>query len=148
MRSINNFKNSGGFSLIELMIVVAIIGILAAIAMPRYADYVRRGKAAEATSALANLKIRMEQYFQDNRTYLDVGGLTAPCSPPAGTVKFFTIACSARTADTFTLTATPTSNADLTGFEFTISESGAKTSKFKGTIGATCWLNSSTGSCT
>ena len=147
MRSESNFKKNSGFSLIEIMVVVAIIGILAAIAMPRYADYVRRGKAAEATAELGDLKIRMEQYYQDNRTYLDAGGLTAPCSPPAGKIKFFTIACSARTANTFTLTATPVSNADMAGFEFTINETGAKTSKFKGTTGGTCWLTSDTGTC-
>ena len=55
-----------GFTLIELMIVVAIIGILASIAIPQYSDYVKRGKAAEATSNLATLRIKMEQCFQDN----------------------------------------------------------------------------------
>lgn len=140
-------KKSAGFSLMELMIVVAIIGIIAAIALPGYADYVRRGKATEATSALAEQKIRMERYFQDNRTYLDTGGLVAPCSPPAGSMKFFTVTCTLQTATAFTLTATPNANVDMDGFEFTINESGMKTSKFQGNTGANCWLTSKSGTC-
>ena len=58
--------------MIEVMIVVAIVAILAAIALPNYADYVKRGKIIEATSALSDLRTRYEQFFLDNRTY--VGG--------------------------------------------------------------------------
>ena len=67
-----------GFTLIELMIVVAIIGILAAVALPAYNDYVRRGKIANATSVLSMMRVQMEQYFQDNRTY--VGACVAAAS--------------------------------------------------------------------
>lgn len=147
LKNWSGLRAQHGFSLIELMVVVAIIGILAAIAIPGYADYVRRGKATEATSTLAQQKIRMEQYFQDNRTYLNTGGLIAPCAPPAGSTKFFTISCTARAANTFTLTATPNAGADMTGFQFTINESGLKTSQFQGVSGANCWLTSKSGSC-
>ena len=58
-----------GFTLIEVMIVVAIVAVLAAIALPNYADYVKRGKIIEATSALSDLRTRYEQYYLDNRTY-------------------------------------------------------------------------------
>ena len=143
---VQHVKNQG-FSLIELMIVVAIIGIIAGIALPGYADYVRRGKATEATSTLGDLKIKMEQYFQDNRTYENAGGLVAPCAPPVGAVKFFAFACTAQTATTFTLEATPLSNADMTGFKYTINESGAKTSTYSGSALRNCWVNSKTGTC-
>jgi len=138
-------KNQG-FTLIEIMIVVAIIGIIAAIALPGYTNYVRRAKAAEATSTLADLKIKMEQYFQDNRTYVNTGGLTAPCAPPAGTVKFFAYTCSAQSATAFTLVADPLAT-DMAGFQFTINQAGLKTSKFGGTTGSTCWLTSKGGTC-
>ena len=65
-----------GFTLIEVMIVVAIIAILAAIAVPAYNDYMRRARVAEAVTALADMEARLEQFFQDNRTY--VGACTVP----------------------------------------------------------------------
>ena len=139
-------KIEKGFTLIELMIVVAIIGILASIAWPSYVDYVRRGKAAEATSVLADLKIRMEQYYQDNKTYLDAGGLTAPCSPAAGSASFFSFACTVQSATNFTITATPIAGADVDNFQFTIDEANAKTSIFDSTAGA-CWLKSKGSTC-
>ena len=128
-----------GFTLIEVMIVVVVIGILASIAMPAYTDYVKRGKAVEATSELASARVRMEQYFQDNRTY--VGG---PC-PAAG--KYFTYACVV-TATTYTITAT-NSAADMNGFGFTINEANGKTSTFDGTtpVPNTCWLTKKGGTC-
>lgn len=131
-----------GFTLIELMIVVAVIGILASIAVPSYTDYVKRGKAAEATSTLADLRVKMEQYFQDNHTY--VGG---PCAPTAGTVKYFAYACTVATATAYTIGATPVSGQGMTGFAFSIDQNNAKTSTFDGTTGATCWLTSKGGSC-
>ena len=79
-------RGQRGFTLIELMIVIAVIAILAAIALPSYNDYIRRGKIAEGTSGLADLRVKMEQWYQDNRTY--VGG---PCTT---TSRYFTFACS------------------------------------------------------
>jgi type IV pilus assembly protein PilE len=147
-RNIKVDLSQKGFTLIELMIVVAVIGILAAIAYPNYTQYVRRGKAAEATSTLANLKSRMEQYFQDNKTYADVGGgVVAPCSPAAGSTTYFTYSCTIQTATTFTLTATPVSGQGVDNFTFTIDQNNAKTSTFDGTVGATCWLTSASGTC-
>ena len=79
---------SRGFTLIELMIAVAIIAILAAIAIPAYTDYIRRGRITEAFATLSGMRVKMEQYFQDNRTY------AAPASPatiaplPATTTNF------------------------------------------------------------
>lgn len=141
-------KAQKGFTLIELMITVAVVAILAAVAIPNYSTYVKRGKAAEATSTLALLKNRMEQYYQDNKTYLDTGALTAPCSPQAGTTKYFTYDCAAQqTASQFTLTATPIANQGVDNFSFTIDEAGNKTSTFDGSPSANCWLTSKSGSC-
>jgi type IV pilus assembly protein PilE len=68
MRSIQK-----GFTLIEIMIVVAIIGILAAIAIPQYQDYVLRANIQEATAALSEIRTRMELQYNDARSY-DRGG--------------------------------------------------------------------------
>jgi type IV pilus assembly protein PilE len=137
-----------GFTLIELMITVAVIAILASIAIPNYSDYVRRGRAVEATSILANLKNRMEQYYQDNKTYADVGALIAPCSPAPSEAKYFTFACTGVQDDAvFTITATPVAGQGMDNFSFTIDQSNVKTSIFDGTTGATCWLTRKGGSC-
>lgn len=132
-------KAHQGFTLIELMVVVAIIGILATIALPAYTDYVKRGKAAEATSTLANLRVQIEQYYQDNRTYVGFA-----CNP---TQKYFTYSCTTQTATAYTLNAAGKSSEEMGSFEFTLNQANARTSKFDGTTGATCWLTSKGGSC-
>lgn len=130
-----------GFSLIELMVTFAIIAILATIAIPAYSEYVKQGKVAEATSTLADLRIRTEQYFQDARTYEN-----APCTPTPGTTKHFDFVCNAD-ATTYTITATGKTDQDLTGFEFTINQNNLKTSKYEGAVGNTCWITKKGGTC-
>ncbi|MEQ1526945.1 MAG: type IV pilin protein [Gallionella sp.] len=132
-------KYSTGFTLIELMIAVAVIGILSAIAIPAYSSYVVRGKLVEATGELANGRIRFEQYFQDNRTY--VGAEAAVC--PAET-DYFTYDCGTPTATTYTLTAESAVGEGLGAagdYTYTINESNTKrTTKFNGVAStATCW---------
>lgn len=130
---------SRGFTLIEVMIVAAIVAILGAIALPAYNDSVRRGKITEATSALSDMKLRMEQYNTSNRTYA-----TAPfCGVTAFNTESnaFTIGCVA-TDTTFTVTATGAGG--MTGFTFTINQDGAKTTQFPAVWAsrscATAWL--------
>lgn len=129
--------NQKGFTLIELMIVVAVIGILASIALPAYSDYVIRGKLAEATSALSDGRVKMEQFFQDNRTY--VGG---PC--PASTTNF-TYGCGTPTTSTYTITATNKST--LPAFSFTIDQANTKTSTTYWGNSGTCWVTKKGSAC-
>lgn len=137
-----------GFSLIELMIVVAVIGILAAIAIPNYNEHVMKARITESVAQLSDMRVRMEQYFQDNRTYVGAcaAGTLAPL--PANTAHF-TYACPVLTATTFTVTATGIAN--MTGFTYNINQANARTTVavpagWQGT-GKTCWVLTKGGGC-
>jgi len=85
-----------GFTLIEVMIVVAIVAILAAVALPSYADYVLRSKLTEAFNALSDSRVKMEQSYQDNRRYAKTAlGTDCPdiIVSSQSNLKYFTIVC-------------------------------------------------------
>jgi type IV pilus assembly protein PilE len=117
----NKLKKHQGFTLIEIMIVVAIIGILAAVAVPQYQDYVLRANIQEAASTLSDYRTRMEQSYQDNRTY--IAGGNCAVAVPAATVRW-TYTCVAGTTQTFTATATGAST--MTDFIYSINERNAR----------------------
>lgn len=133
-------KSQHGFTLIELMITVAIIGILAAVAIPNYKDYVTRGKIPDATSGLASKRILMEQYYQDNHTYT---GATA-CTNDSTTSQFFNFSC-VEAGQTFTLTAT--GKATMAGFNYDINQTNTKTSATTWGSNVNCWVSKKDGSC-
>lgn len=128
-------RRSGGFSLIELMIVIAIASILISIAIPSYREYVRRGAIEEVTSALASGRVVDEQFFLDNRTYED-----APC--PTSTEQF-AITC---TSDATTYTITATGSGGMDSFIYTIDETDARTTAGPWGSG-TCWITRKGDSC-
>jgi type IV pilus assembly protein PilE len=121
-----------GFTLIELMITVAIVAILTSIAYPAYRNYVLRGQITYATNALSSMSANMERYFQDYRQYTSAGG-TAPLSPcdPAqlalgSTYGTFTVSCPTYTATGFTITAA--GSAGTAGFSYSIDQNGTQSS--------------------
>lgn len=145
----SNARKIGGFSLIELMVVVAIIGILTSIAMPAYQDYVIRGKIPEATSGLATKRIHMEQFFQDNRTYAGSDVAPFPCANDVASSRYFNFSCvAAPTATTYTLQAVGKDS--MAGFTYTVNQNNVKTTtttKPGWTGNASCWVTKKGGQC-
>lgn len=118
--------HQGGFTLIEVMIVVAIVAILAAFAIPQYREYVLRGQMVSATNLLSTYQARMERHFQDNRSYETVGAFTTPCDAPVAqrTDEHFVLTCEALTPTAFTLLAT--GSGPTAGFEFRVTSAGVR----------------------
>lgn len=116
-----NFSEQG-FTLIELMIAVAVVAILASIAVPSYMEYVRRGNRAEARTALLAAAARMQQGFTLTNSY--VAGAPASFN---GTSKYAVSLVDGTTASTFTLQAAPLQT-DKCG-TFTVDQSGQRSLK-------------------
>ena len=127
-------KRNRGFTLIELMITIAIVGILAAVAYPSYLDQIRKSKRAEAQATLMNIATRQQQTLLDSRSYApSVSALNVTITPTltsAYTVSFF---IGTATVPSFTISATPLGSqvADKCG-TLSIDQLGTKTP-------TTCW---------
>jgi len=151
IESLTMKQKNNGFTLIELMIVVAIIAVLSAIALPAYGDYVKRGRIVEALTPLADMEARMEQFFQDKRTYADACAAGTVAPKPKNT-DFFQYNCSDLGTDTYTITATGKNN--MAGFAYSLKLAGGVVSRTTdalpsqwGTPSKTCWSRSRGGSC-
>lgn len=146
-------RSTRGFTIIEVMIVVAIVAILASVAIPSYTDYIRRGKIQEGASALLAQRVKMEQFFQDNRQYTNAGAIVSPCNTPPS-LKYFVVNCPTLTVNTYTIQAAGIG--DLTGLALTINEGNQRASTVTPatamanagyTGNANCWVSRKGGSC-
>ena len=137
-------KKHSGFTLIEIMIVVAIIGIVSAIAIPSYTQYILRGKLAEAHASLLALRTQAEQYFQDHRTFVGF-----PCA--AVDTKYFTYSCPTLTPDTYTIRAAGVAAQGTGDFAYTIDQANTRATAGKpadwSAPAGNCWVMKKNGQC-
>ena len=108
-------RSAKGFTLIELMVVVVVVATLATIAIPSYSRYIQRGDLVEATNALAQYRVQMEQYYQDNANY----GTAPGCGVAYPTLVNFAVTCVGAT-QSYTATATANAGGPVAGFSYTI----------------------------
>ena len=111
MKTYKTKKESAGFTLIELMITVAIVGILAAIALPAYNQYIARGKRAEARAAILQAEGWLERFYTENNTYTTATGTNATfnsrySSVPSSGAANYSVTLVV-TAASFTITTAP-----------------------------------------
>jgi type IV pilus assembly protein PilE len=141
--------------LLEVMITVAIVGILASIALPSYAYFITRGRLIEATNGLANTRSEMEKYYMDFRRYDAAGACGVTTRTPDPIAAFngnpdrkFDVTCAAA-AQTYTITATGITGGPMAGFVYTVDQAGGKTSAITpwSVTSANCWISKKDGSC-
>ena len=132
-------KKQSAFTLIELMIVVAVIGIITSIAYPSYDRYVVRSKRADAMSALMLASQSYERFRANSFNYnTSLGNIFATQVPVEGGTAYYTLENSAQADGSYTLTATPTGSMAGKDGPLTITNTGARTWVEEGSL-RTCW---------
>jgi type IV pilus assembly protein PilE len=132
-----------GFTLIELMIAVAIVGILAAIAIPSYTAYVKRANRTDATRTLSSIAQALERCYSQNFTYAGCAAAASPVTSPQGyyTIVVNVVPAAPPTPESYNLTATPLAapqTQDTACATFTVDSTGKQTATPAGNT-KTCW---------
>jgi type IV pilus assembly protein PilE len=136
MSSMGLFRQNRGFTLIELMIVVVVVAILTAIALPSFLEQIRKGARAQAKTALLDTMQKEERFFSSNGIYCG-GGTACPWTlTPADLTKYAITVTTSSSDQKYIVTATPvTGYSDPTCGTLTVNEQNAKTS----TNNSVCW---------
>jgi len=161
-------QHAKGFTLIELMIAIVVVAILTSLALPSYNDYVLRSRFTEATGNLADLRVKMEQYYADNRRYsTDAGGGTCGLpgvpdgnTPTASDARYFTYQCQSTAPNglgdqQFVLTANGVAAQGLGGLSYTVNHANAKATVVaagtemasRGYTSGACWVRKKPAEC-
>lgn len=127
-----------GFSLIELMIALVIVGILASVAMPSYQSYMRKGRRADVQQFMLNLSQLNQRYFMDNRAYTSTVATLA--SPPSNISSYYTVTITVDNGPppTFSISAAPVGGSVQAGDTcgtLTLTSANVKSSS----SGSNCW---------
>jgi type IV pilus assembly protein PilE len=145
-------SRQAGFTLIELLIAVSVLGILAAIAYPQYTEFVQRSRITDATSGLNDFRTRMEQFFQDNRTYANGANCGVP-NPAVSGSSNFQIVCGGATAAGYTINANGIAAKGMGAFRYRLVVNAAGITRSTQslptgwTASATCWSVRRNGEC-
>lgn len=143
-----NSLSKRGFTLIEMLVVVAIVGILTAVAVSAYSQYVISSRLPGAFSGLTGLAQSLETYRQDNSTY--VGACQPGTAAPLPSADGFTFSCPTLTASSYVIQAQGVVGTNTAGFTFTLDSQGGQatpTAPAGWPTSATCWVRSKSGSC-
>jgi len=138
-------STQGGFTLIEVMIVVAIIALLASIALPSYQESIRKSRRADAKSALLAASQAMEKYYTERQTYLNatLGANTTDVYRTTSPDNYYTLSFTATpSASAYSIQAAPRTGTSQTADKcgtFTISQTGAKGVTGGSLTAADCW---------
>ena len=141
---IKKYQANKGFTLIELMIVVAIIGIIASIALPAYQNSVQKAKRADAQGALLGLANALERYYTENNSYqgTSAAAIFSGTVPTDGGTTYYDLSISAPTTSTYTITAAGTGSmgGDKCG-DLTYASTGVQdiTNESSGVVASDCW---------
>ncbi len=140
---------AAGFNLIELMIALAIAAIIAVFTVPSYRDHVLRSRIPEATSGLLLTGMRLEQHYQDHRSYANAASNCGVALPEAGQ---FTFSCAVPAdGQTFLLTAAGRGDGSMASFGYTLDHRGAQRTTALpsewGTVPADCWIEKRQAAC-
>ena len=137
-----------GFTLMEVLVTVAIVGILSAVAVPMYSQYVLRSRLTEAFSALGAAQPSAEQFWSNGRTFVNFA--TANGLP--SNTSNFSYALTAASTSAYTITATGAGPA--AGLVYTIDQNGARATTVVAGVApsgwtgnATCWVDRKGGAC-
>jgi type IV pilus assembly protein PilE len=134
-----SIRRTSGVTLIEIMAVVAIVGILSAIAIPSYEQFIDKARRTEAKGALLDLASRLEAYYADNQAYTgaDVDALVGSSTTEKG---LYTLSITSLTAQAYTIRATPTAQiSDEPCGKFTLTSLGAKGVEDGSLSSSKCW---------
>jgi type IV pilus assembly protein PilE len=102
-------RRNRGFTLLELLIVIGVVAILAALALPSYSEYIRKGKRGEGATALGDISLRQERYRADNPTYGTMDNLTGSAAATTtynNQYKYYSVSIASNTATGYVATAT------------------------------------------
>lgn len=144
----SDVRSHAGFSLVELMVALAIAAIIAAFALPAYRDHMMRSRIPEATSGLLLTAMRLEQFYQDRRSYRD----GVKCGADLPSSEFFTFSCQpAADGQSFLLVATGKQGGAMEGFTYTLDQQGMTSTTALpaawGTASLDCWISRRGGTC-